>query len=79
MGGGLAEEEGFAGGWTKKIHEQLDEGGLAGAVGAHEGEDRAFGNLEGEGLESFDATEAFGEGTSLEGEGQWVLQVELMG
>ena len=78
-GGGVAEEEGFARGGAEEVHEELDEGGLAGAVGAHEGVDGTFGDLQGEGMQGVDAAEALGEGAGFEGEGQWVLQVELMG
>ena len=41
VGGGLAEDEGVAVGGEEQAEQQLDGGGLAGAVGAEQAEDLA--------------------------------------
>ena len=47
VGGGLAEDEGLAVGREEQAEQQLDGGGLAGAVGAEQAEDLAAVDLRG--------------------------------
>ena len=49
LGGGLAEDEGLAVGGEEQAEQQLDGGGLAGAVGAEQAEDLAAVDLQVEG------------------------------
>ena len=49
LGGRLAEDEGVAGGREEQAEQQLDGGGLAGAVGAEQAEDLALVDLAGRG------------------------------
>src|SRR5205823_5765318 len=51
VGGGLAEDEGLAVGGEEQAEEQLDGGGLAGAVGAEQAEDLAPVDFQVEGAE----------------------------
>ena len=51
VGGGLAEDEGLAVGGEEQAEQQLDGGGLAGAVGAEQAEDFALVDLEVEGVQ----------------------------
>ena len=51
VGGGLAEDEGLAVGGEEQAEQQLDGGGLAGAVGAEQAEDFAAVDLEVEGAQ----------------------------
>ncbi len=65
-----AEDGGGAGGRVNHVHQQLDEGGLAGAVMPDEREDCAAGHGEGDGMEGLGAAVALGERVGLNG---WVL------
>src|SRR5262249_28282205 len=49
VGGGLADEEGIALGGEEQAEQQLDRGGLAGAVGPEQAEDLAAADLDVEG------------------------------